>query len=112
MSTGKNKILKYVHGQKSLRVPVAYYCDIESLIKEIDACDNNPEQSYTTRVGKHEPFGFLIVKKSQLIDIREKKCFYRGKDSMEIFCKELREWVMKVVNYEMKEMIPLTRDEK
>ena len=28
---------------------------------------------------------------------------------MEKYCKELREWVMKVVNYEMKGMIPLTR---
>ena len=32
MPTGKNKILKYSQGSKSLRVPVAYYCDIESLI--------------------------------------------------------------------------------
>ena len=30
---------------------------------------------------------------------------------MEKYCKKLREWVMKIVNYEMKKMIPLTRDE-
>ena len=30
---------------------------------------------------------------------------------MEKYCKELREWVMKIINYEMKEMILLTRDE-
>ena len=30
---------------------------------------------------------------------------------MEKYCKKLREWVTKIVNYEMKEMIPLTSDE-
>ena len=48
MPTGKNKTLNS-EGSKSLRFPVAYYCDIESLIKKIDSCDNNPEQSYTTK---------------------------------------------------------------
>ena len=31
---------------------------------------------------------------------------------MEQYCKKLKEWVKKIVDYEMKEMIPLTRDEK
>ena len=30
---------------------------------------------------------------------------------MEKYCKKLKEWVMKIVNYEMKKMIPLTKDE-
>ena len=30
---------------------------------------------------------------------------------MEKYCKKLREWVTKIVNYEMKKMIPLTNDE-
>ena len=29
---------------------------------------------------------------------------------MEKYCKKLREWVMKIVNYRMKKMIQLTRD--
>ena len=66
MPTEKDKILNYSHGHKSLRIPVACYGDIESLIKKIDECDNNPEQSYTTRVGKHEPCGFSIVKKNAI----------------------------------------------
>ena len=36
---------------------------------------------------------------------------YRGKDCMERFCKNLKENVIKIINYEKKEMIPLT-DEK
>ena len=30
---------------------------------------------------------------------------------MEKYCKKLREWVMKMVNYEMKKMIPLSNYE-
>ena len=32
----------------------------------------------------------------------------RGKDCMEKFCKDLRDHAMKMINYEEKEMIPLT----
>ena len=58
MPTEKDKILKYSHGEKSLRVPVAYYSDIECLHKQIDTCHNNPEQTFTTRVSKHDLLGF------------------------------------------------------
>ena len=91
MPTEKDKILKYSHRKKSLRAPVAYYCDIESFIKKIDTCNNNPEKSYTTRVSKHEACGFSIVKKSPLTDIREKNTCYRGEDCMEKHCKKLKE---------------------
>ena len=33
---------------------------------------------------------------------------WRGKDCMEKFCKDLRDHAMKIINYEEKEMIPLT----
>ena len=111
MPTEKDKILKYSHGEKSLRVLAAYYCDIESLIKKIDTCRNNPEQSSTTRVSKHKPCGFSIVAKSSLTNIREENTCYRSKDCMKKYYKKLREWVMKIVNYEMNKMIPLTEDE-
>ena len=111
MPTGKNKILKYSQGSKSLKVPAVYYCDIESLIQKIDACYNNPEQSFTTNISKHKTCGFSIVTKSPVTDIREKNTFYRNEDCMEKYCKKLKGWVMKIVNYEMREMIPLTRDE-
>ena len=78
----------------------------------MDAFDNNSEQSYTTRVGEHEPCIFSIVAKTQLTDIRQKNTFYRGKDCMEKYCKKLKEWVMKMVNYKMEDIIPLTKGQK
>ena len=71
--TENDKILKYSHGEKMLRAPVAYYSDIKCLIKQIDTCHKNPKSSFTTRVTKHEPCGFSIVAKSSLTNIREKK---------------------------------------
>ena len=73
MPTQKDKILQYSHGQKSLRVPVVYYSDIKYFIKQTDTCHNNPKQTSTVRVSKHEPCGFSIVAKLSLTDIREKK---------------------------------------
>ena len=31
---------------------------------------------------------------------------------MEKYCKKFKEWVKKIIDYEMGEMIPLTKDEK
>ena len=38
--------------------------------------------------------------------------FYRGKDCIKKFCKELKEICTRIVNYEQKEMTPLTDKEK
>ena len=38
--------------------------------------------------------------------------FYRGKDCIKKFCKEIRELGTKIINYEQKEMTPLTNKEK
>ena len=42
---------------------------------------------------------------------KKKRIYYRGKDSMEIFCKDLKNQAMKIVNYEKKKLIPLTDKE-
>ena len=36
---------------------------------------------------------------------------YRGKDCIEKLCKKLKEHAMKIINYDKKEMIPLTKEE-
>ena len=37
--------------------------------------------------------------------------YYRGKDSMKKFCKDLEEQVMKIINREKKEKLPLMSKE-
>ena len=44
-----NKILKYVPGEKSLKVPFIIYADLECLFRKLNICRNNPEKSYTEK---------------------------------------------------------------
>ena len=39
-------------------MPYIIYADIESLIKNIDGCTNNLENSSTTKIGEHIPCGY------------------------------------------------------
>ena len=47
MPTEYNKILKYNHGEKSLKVPFIITFDLECLLKNEQYSQNNPEKSYT-----------------------------------------------------------------
>ena len=44
-------------------------------------------------------------------ETKNKPDCYRGKDCIERFCKDLRDHAMKIINYEEKEMTPLTYKE-
>ena len=46
----KGNILKFNQYMKSDKMPYIIYADIESLIKIIDGCTNNPEDSTTTKI--------------------------------------------------------------
>ena len=53
-----NKILKYSHREKSLKVPFIIYADLEYLPEKILTRLNNLEKSYTERKTKHAPSGY------------------------------------------------------
>ena len=42
---------------------------------------------------------------------KNRRYFYRGKDCIEKFCKDLKELGTEIINFEKKEMIPLTNKE-
>ena len=44
-----NKILKYSHGEKSLKAPFMIYADWECLLEKMQLCQNNLEKSYTEK---------------------------------------------------------------
>ena len=56
-----NKILKYVPGEKSLRVPFIIYADLECLLRKINTCHINPEKYYTEKTAMHKPSGYSSV---------------------------------------------------
>ena len=53
MPSEKDKILELKHYMKSDKMPYIIYVDIESLIKKIDRCENNPEKSSARKIGKN-----------------------------------------------------------
>ena len=55
-----NKILKYNHGEKSMKVSFNIYADLESLLKKMSTCHNNPKKSSTTKINKHAPSGYSL----------------------------------------------------
>ena len=48
-----NNILKYVPGEKSLKVSFTIYADSECFLKKINRCSNNPDKSYTEKKAMH-----------------------------------------------------------
>ena len=112
MPSEENKILKYSSGEKSLKVPFIIYANLKCLLKKVNACQNNPEKSYTEKKAKHIPSGYSLINCRSFDNTKNESSYYRGKDCMKIFCKDLRDQAMKIINNEKKEMIPLTDEEK
>ena len=106
-----NKILKYSHGGKSMRAPFVIYADLESLLEKMNTCHNNPEKSSKTKINKHIPSGCSFFTHCSLDTTKNKLDYYRGKNCIKNFCLDLREHATKIINYEKKEMIALTKEE-
>ena len=52
-----NEMVKYNHGEKSMRAPFVMYADLEPLLEKINTCHNNPEILSKTKINKHTPAG-------------------------------------------------------
>ena len=107
-----NKILKYNHGKKSLKAPFIIITDLECILPKTSLCENNPEKSYTEIKAIHESSGYSLITCCSFDKSKNKQSYYREKDCMERFSKDLRNQAMKIINYEKKEIIPLTNDEE
>ena len=112
MPTKNNNIIKYNHGEKSMKLRFVIYADLECLLEKMSTCINNPSESSTTKINKHTPSGYSIFTHCSFDKSKNKLNYYRGKDCMKKFSKDLKEHVSKIINYEKKKMIPLTTEEK
>ena len=75
-------------------------------------CQNNPNKSSTTKINKHTPSGYSLFTHCPFDESKNKLNYYRGDDRMKKFRKDLREHATKIINYEKKKMIPLTKKEE
>ena len=111
------KILKHNPGERSLKIPFTIYLDLECLLKKEQFPNNtnnnnNIEESYTQKKARHEPSGWAMFARCSFDKKENKFNYYREKDCIEKLYKKLKECAMKIINYEEKEMIPLTKKEK
>ena len=112
MPTKNNNTIKYNHGEKSMKLPFVIYTDLEYLLEKMSTCIYNLNESSTTEINKHAPSGYSIFTHCSFDKSKNKLNYYRKDDCMNKFCKDLREHVTKIINYEKKKMIPLTTKEK
>ena len=112
MPTKDNNIIKYNHGEKSMKVPFIIYADLECLLEKMSTCINNPNESSTTKINKHTPSGYSVFTSCSFDESKNKLNYYRGKDCMKKFDKDLKEHARRIINYEKKKIIPLTKEEK
>ena len=112
MPNEDNKIIKYNQGEKSIKFPFIIYADLECLLEKISTCYNNPEESSTTEINKHTPSGYSLFTYCSFDKTKNKLDYYRGDNYMKKFFKDLIEHATKIINYEKKDMIPLTKKEE
>ena len=105
MPTKDNNIIKYNRGEKSMKVPFIIYAGLECLLEKMSTCINNPNESSTTKIHKHTPSGYSIFTSCSFDESKNKLNYYRGKDCMKKFCKDLKE-------HATKKIIALTEEEK
>ena len=94
-----NKILKYNQGEKSVKVPIIIYVDMESLLEKMSRYHNSIKSS-TTEINKHKSSGYSLFVHCSFDATKNKLDCYRCKDCMERFCKDLKERAAKIINYE------------
>ena len=111
MPLEKDNILEYNQYMKSDKIPYIIYVGIESLIKKIDGCANNPEKFLTTNLGEHIPCIYSMPTIWAFDRIENKHILYRKKYCIKKFCECLREHATNLINVEKEKMLPLTKEE-
>ena len=84
MPTKDSNIIKYNHGEKSMKLPFVIYADLEYLLEKISTCENNSNESSTTKINKHTPSGYSIFTSCSFDESKNKLNYYRGKDFVKI----------------------------
>ena len=62
-----NNILKYNHGEKSMKIPFIIYADMYSLLEKMSTCYSNTKESSTTKITKRTPSGYSLFTHDHLI---------------------------------------------
>ena len=92
-------------------MPYIIYADLECLIKKINGCENNPENSSTTRIGCHITCEYSMSTIWGLDHVESKHILYRGKDCKKRYCDSLKEHAKNIIGLQKEKMLLLTNKE-
>ena len=106
----KDTILEFNQYVKSDKMSYIIYADIESLIKKINACPSNPENSSTLKIGEHIRYGYSMSAIFAFHNTRNKHTLYLREDCMKKFGISFRELTNNIIDFEKK--INVTVDKK
>ena len=112
MPSKDTKILEFNQCLKSEKMANIIYVDLESLIKNVDGCKSNFEKSSTTKAGEPIPCGYPVSTIWTFGGIENNKhngC--RSEDCRKNFGESFRELAMKIINFEKRNVIPLTKEQ-
>ena len=112
MPSNDNNLINYNKGEKSLKLPLIIYADLECLPEKISTCYNNPNLSSTTKINQHVPSGYSIFTNCSFDKSNNNLSHYRGEDCMKRFCKDLKDHATRIVDFKRKFITPLTKDEE
>ena len=82
-----------------MKIPFIIYADIKPLLDKIDTCHNNPEKSSTTKINKHTASGYSLFTHYSFDATKIKHDYYRGKDCMKNFFRDLKMHTAKIIIY-------------
>ena len=98
MRSEKDNIPEFNQYMKPEKMSSIIYPDIESLIKKIDGCKNNSENSLITKIGKHISCGNSLSTVWSFYHIENKHT--HGKDCMKRSGSSLREHARNLIDFE------------
>ena len=67
-------------------------------------CQNNLEKSYIEKKSKHTSSGYSLFTSCSLDATKTILDCYKGEDWVERFCKDLKEYTMNMIDYEIKKL--------
>ena len=111
MPSEKDNILEFNQYMKSDKMSYIIYADTESLIKkqmEVQIIQKILQQQKLESIFLVDIFN---VNYMAFDNIYKKHTLYRGEDCIKKICESLREHAKKIIDFEKKKMLPLTKEE-
>ena len=75
-----DNIIEFNQYMKSNKIPYIIYTGMKSLIKNINGCSNNAENSSWTKIGDHIPYGYSMSTIWSFDHIENKHGLYHKKN--------------------------------